>query len=45
MKIKLFIGVIVAAAITIALVGWAVQGLRWTLTGGWSSRRARLATA
>jgi hypothetical protein len=45
MKTKLLIALIVVAAITIALAGWAVQGVRWTLTSGWSSRRARLATA
>jgi hypothetical protein len=44
MKTKLLIGLIVAAAITLALAGWAVQGIRWTLSGS-SGRRARLATA
>jgi hypothetical protein len=44
MKTKLLISLVVAAAITIALAGWAVQGLRWTLSGR-SARRARLATA
>jgi len=44
MKTKLLITLIVVAAITLACAGWAVQGIRWTLSG-WSPKRARLATA
>ena len=44
MKLRLFIGLVVVAAITLALAGWAVQGVRWVVAGG-SSRRPRLATA
>jgi hypothetical protein len=47
MKLRLFIALIVVAAVTIAVAGWAVQGIRWALGGGSrsSARRARLATA
>jgi hypothetical protein len=44
MKLRLLIGIVVIAAITLALAGWAVQGVRW-LVGGSSPRRTRLATA
>jgi hypothetical protein len=44
MKTKLLIALIVSAAITLAVAGWAVQGIRWTF-GGFASRRPRLATA
>lgn len=44
MKTKLLIALIVVAAITLALAGWAVQDIRWTFSG-WSGRRARVATA
>ena len=43
MKLKFLITLVVVAAITLALAGWAVQGVRWALGGG--SRRPRLATA
>ncbi len=44
MKTKLLIALIVSAAITLALAGWAVQGIRWTF-GGFAARRPRVATA
>jgi hypothetical protein len=44
MKTKLLIALVVLAAITLALAGWAVQGLRWTLSGG-TPRSTRVATA
>jgi hypothetical protein len=44
MKLRLLIGLVILAAITLALAGWAVQGLR-RLVGGGSSRRPRLAAA
>ena len=44
MKFRLLITLVVAAAITLALAGWAVQGIRW-LAGSWVPRRTRLATA
>ena len=44
MKTKLFIALIVSAAITLALVGWTLQGIRWTF-GGFAARRPRVATA
>ena len=43
MKLRLIIGLVVVAAITLALAGWAVQGIRWVVRG--SSARPRLATA
>jgi hypothetical protein len=46
MKFRLLITLIVVAAITLAVAGWAVQGIRWALGSGWAGRRrARLATA
>jgi hypothetical protein len=45
MKLRLLFALIVVAAITLALAGWAVQGIGWALGGGSSARRARLATA
>ena len=44
MKTKFLIALIVSAAISLALAGWAVQGIRWTF-GGFASRRPRVATA
>jgi hypothetical protein len=44
MRKKTLIALIVVAALTLALAGWAVQGIRWTLSG-WSGRRPRVATA
>jgi hypothetical protein len=44
MKLRLFIALVVAAAIALALAGWAVQAIRWVAAGG-TSRRPRLATA
>jgi hypothetical protein len=45
MKFRLLITLIVVAAITLALAGWAVQGIRWLVSGWVSRRRPRLATA
>jgi hypothetical protein len=44
MNLRLLIALVVVAAITIALAGWAVQGIRWVF-GGRSARRPQLATA
>jgi hypothetical protein len=44
MKLRLLITLVVVAAITLALAGWAVQGVR-RLLGGSSARRVRVATA
>jgi len=40
----LLLTVIAFGLLFLALAGWAVQGVRWTLTGS-SRRRTRLATA
>ena len=44
MNLRLLIALVVIAAITIALAGWAVQGIRWVV-GASYGRRPRLATA
>ena len=44
MKLRLLITLVVLAAIALALVGWAVQGVRWVASGA-PSRRPRLAAA
>jgi hypothetical protein len=44
MKFRLIITLVIVAAITLALAGWAVQGIRWLLAGP-PPRRPRLATA
>jgi len=31
MKFKLFIGIVAFAMLVLAVAGWAVDGLRWTL--------------
>jgi hypothetical protein len=38
MKRRLLITLLAVGLVTLALLGWAVQGVRWTLTG---SRRPR----
>ena len=38
MKRYLYFGIIVAGVLSIALLGWAVSAVRWTLTG--SAKRA-----
>jgi len=40
----LLLTVIAFGLLLLALAGWAVQGVRWTLTGS-GRRRTRLATA
>jgi hypothetical protein len=44
MKRTLLIGIVALGLILLALAGWTVQGIRWTLRGG-RDRRERLATA
>jgi len=44
MKRLLFLTLIALGLLLLALAGWAVQGVRWSLTGS-SRRRTRLATA
>jgi hypothetical protein len=44
MKRWLYISLLAFACVTLALGGWAVQGLRWTLSGPRRTRR-RIATA
>jgi hypothetical protein len=44
MKRTLLIGLLALGLILLALGGWTVQGIRWTLRGG-RDRRERLATA
>ena len=44
MKLRLLIALVVLAAISLALAGWAVQGVR-SVFRGTASRRPRLATA
>jgi len=44
MKRLLLFTVVAFGLLLLALAGWAVQGVRWTLTGS-GRRRARLATA
>jgi len=44
MKRLLFLTLIAFGLLRFALAGWAVQGVRWSLTGS-SRRRTRLATA
>jgi hypothetical protein len=41
MAIKLWILALAALLVTLALCSWAVQGVRWALTGGRSSSRRR----
>ena len=36
MKRKLFFLLLVTGLLLLALGGWAVQGARWAVTGGWS---------
>jgi hypothetical protein len=43
MKRWLVLTLVALGLLTLALAGWAVQGVRWTLTG--SRRRTRLAAA
>jgi hypothetical protein len=33
MKRYLLVGILVSGVLAIALLGWAVDGVRWTLTG------------
>jgi len=44
MKLKFWLVVIGLALLILALGGWAVEGVRWTLTGG-RSRRPLVRTA
>jgi hypothetical protein len=44
MKRTLLIALLAVGLIVLALGGWTVQGIRWTLRGG-RDRRERLATA
>ena len=44
MKRTLLIALLAVGLIVLALGGWTVQGIRWTLRGG-RNRRERLATA
>ena len=44
MKRWLLFALLAVGLLLLALAGWAVQGVRWTLTGQ-SRRRSRLATA
>ena len=44
MKRTLLIALLALGLIVLAVGGWAVQGIRWTLRGG-RDRRERLATA
>jgi hypothetical protein len=41
MKLKLWIVAVAALLVTLALCSWAIQGVRWTLTGGRRSARRR----
>jgi hypothetical protein len=36
MKKRLLVLLLVTGLLVLALGGWAVQGLRWAATGGWS---------
>jgi hypothetical protein len=46
MKKRLLIGTLITGLVTIALTSWAVQAVRWAVTGGpHRSLRARLAPA
>jgi hypothetical protein len=36
MKQKLFFILLAAGLVLLALGGWAVQGTRWAVTGGWA---------
>jgi hypothetical protein len=44
MKRWLLLSLLAFGLLLLALAGWAVQGVRWTLTGS-RRRRTRLATA
>jgi hypothetical protein len=45
MNLRLIIVLVVLAAILLALGGWAVDGARWVVRGGWIPRRERVAPA
>jgi hypothetical protein len=45
MNLRLLIVLVVIAALFLALGGWAVDGVRWAVRGGWLPRRVRVATA
>ena len=44
MKLRLLIGLVLLAALAIAVAGWTVDGVRWLL-GGWWDTRAEVAPA